>query len=95
MSAKSILQKEKRCMVCGATSGLHLHHVYSGMANRKISDRHGFVVWLCGKHHNLSNDGVHFNRELDMMIKKAFQREYEKTHSREEFMALIGRNYLD
>lgn len=26
--------------------------------------------------------------------KKKFQREYEKTHTREEFMEEIGRNYL-
>lgn len=95
MSTESILQKDKRCMVCGTKIGLHLHHVFGGYANRKISDQHGFVVWLCGKHHNLSNDGVHFNPELDLMIKKAFQREYEKTHTREEFMSLIGRNYLE
>lgn len=94
MTTPSILQKDKKCLVCGDTVGLHLHHVYRGYANRKISDKLGFVVWLCGKHHNLSNDGVHFNKDLDLMIKKACQREYEKTHTRDEFMNHIGRNYL-
>ena len=94
MTTPSILQKDKKCLVCGDTVGLHLHHVYGGYANRKISDKLGFVVWLCGKHHNLSNDGVHFNKDLDLMIKKACQREYEKTHTRDEFMNYIGRNYL-
>ena len=94
MTAPSILQKDKKCLVCGDKYGLHLHHVYGGHANRKISDKLGFVVWLCGKHHNLSNDGVHFNKDLDLMIKRACQREYEKTHSREEFMGHIGKNYL-
>lgn len=91
---ESILQKTKKCMVCGKTTGLHLHHVFYGYGNRQVSDKHGFVCWLCGKHHNLSNDGVHFNSELDLAIKKAFQREYEKSHSREDFMKLIGRSYL-
>jgi hypothetical protein len=27
-------------------------------------------------------------------VQAAVQREYEKTHTREEFMALIGRNYI-
>lgn len=95
MSAESILQKEKKCLVCGKRTGLHLHHVYSGYGNRQISDKHGFVVWLCGKHHNLSNDGVHSNKALDLMIRKEVQREYEKTHTRDEFMDLIGWNYLE
>jgi hypothetical protein len=42
----------------------------------------------------MSNDGVHFNRELDLKLKRACQAKYEETHSREEFIALIGRNYI-
>ena len=29
-----------------------------------------------------------------MMLKRHCQMKYEETHSREEFMALIGKNYL-
>ncbi len=83
----------RKCFVCGNTVGIHRHHVFGGR-NRKISDEHGFIVDLCGYHHNLSNDGVHFDKQLDLYIKQYYQREYEKTHSRAEFMALIGRNYL-
>lgn len=92
---KSIIQTEKECYVCKTTRGLHLHHVFYGHANRKISDDHGFVVWLCGEHHNLSKNGVHFNTALDETIKKDMQKEYEKKHTRDEFMELIGRNYLE
>ena len=92
---KSIMQDEKKCFACGTTMGLHLHHVYPGTANRKISDKHGFTIWLCGRHHNLSNDGIHFNKEFDLRVKQLCQKKYEETHSREEFMSLIGRNYLD
>ncbi len=84
----------RKCFVCGTTTGLHNHHVYGGR-NRKISDKNGFIVTLCGYHHNLSNEGVHFNPKLDLIIKQHYQREYEKTHSRVEFMRLIGRNYLE
>ena len=91
---KSILQNEKECYVCKTTKGLHLHHGFFG-PNRKISDKYGLVVWLCGKHHNLSNEGVHFNPELDRAIKQELQRKFEETHTREQFMAIIGRNYLD
>jgi hypothetical protein len=42
----------------------------------------------------MSYDGVHFNRELDLRLKRACQAKYEETHSREEFIALIGKNYI-
>lgn len=31
---------------------------------------------------------------LDLRLKQDCQRKFEETHSREEFMAIIGRNYL-
>lgn len=92
--AKSIMQTEKRCYVCGTTYDIHEHHIFYGTANRKQSEKHGFKVYLCGRHHNLSNEGVHFDRELDLRIKQDCQRLFEKTHSREEFMSIIGKNYL-
>lgn len=92
--AKSIMQTEKRCYVCGTTYDIHEHHIFYGTANRKQSEKHGFKVYLCGRHHNLSNEGVHFDRELDLRIKQDCQRLFEKTHSREEFMHIIGKNYL-
>lgn len=80
--------------MCGAISNLHLHHIY-GAANRKNSDRNGFVVYLCGAHHNQSNVGVHFNRELDLELKRECQSKFEEAHSRDEFMRIIGKNYLE
>ena len=72
-----------------------ISHIFAG-SRRKISEREGFVVYLIGRLHNLSEDGVHGKngRELDLMLKRACQAKYEETHSREEFMRLIGRNYL-
>ncbi|MFQ7472760.1 MAG: hypothetical protein ACLULK_01705 [Anaerovoracaceae bacterium] len=90
---KSILQEEKKCFVTGREYGLHKHHIYGG-GNRKISEKYGFFVYLIPELHNMSNKGVHFNKEFDMYLKKLCQVEFEKTHKREEFMNLIGRNYL-
>lgn len=89
----SILQDKKECYICKTTQGLHCHHIYFA-SNRKISEQNGFKVWLCGKHHNLSNEGVHFNRELDLYLKRTCQEKFEQTHSRSEFIDKIGRNYL-
>lgn len=91
---KSILQNRKECYVTGRTEGLHKHHVFGG-PNRKISEKNGFYIWLIPSLHNLSDKGIHFDKSFDLSVKRACQREYEKEHSREEFMKLIGRNYLE
>jgi hypothetical protein len=94
--AKSILQTEKECYITGLTSNLHKHHIYFGNPQRQISEKNGFWVWLTGVYHNQSNFGVHGKdgHELDLMLKKMCQRAYEKKHSREEFVQLIGKSYL-
>jgi DNA-directed RNA polymerase len=44
--------------------------------------------------HNMSDQGIHFNHELDLYWKRKCQAKFEETHSREEFIRLVGRNYL-
>lgn len=90
----SILQSSRECWFCGRVDGLERHHIYGGNPNRRISETNGFVVWLCHDHHNEPPYGVHFNREMSLALKRECQTAFEKTHSREEFMRLIGRNYL-
>lgn len=72
-----------------------IHHVFGGNGRRKISEREGFIVPLTNAEHNMSNRGVHFNKKLDRWLKCLCQSKYEETHTREEFIKLIGRNYLD
>lgn len=90
---KSILQDDlDYCFVCGRC-GTEIHHIFFGTGNRKLSDKHGLVVGLCYNHHR-GNKGVHFNRELDLMLKQTAQRQFEAMYSRAEFLALFGKNYL-
>lgn len=89
----SIMQCEKKCYITGRTTGLHRHHIYGG-ANRQVSEKNGFWVYLVAELHNMSDSGVHFNRALDLALKAECQRKFEETHTREEFMRLIGKNYL-
>ena len=91
---KSIIQKEKECLVCKAVHNIHLHHCFFGTANRKNSEKYGLTVYLCARHHNMSNNSVHFNKELDLKIKQTEQAEFEKTHTREEFRAIFGKSWL-
>ncbi len=93
--SKSILQNNKSCYVCGTTLNLHLHHIYYGTANRKLSDADGCVVYLCATHHT-GAQGVHFNRKLDLYLKCKCEKEYLNKYNKtvEDFLKRYGRNYL-
>lgn len=83
------------CALCGSKSKVATHEIFYGTANRKKSIEDGLVVNLCGDHHNLSSNGVHFNKELDLELKQKAQKTYEeKLGSREDFIKRYGRNYL-
>ena len=94
---KSIIQAADCCYFCGTSQNLHTHHVFFGLKNKSISDKYGFIVRLCLYHHNGGGNGkcVHQCREMDLELKRLCQEKFEETHTRDEFMALIGRNYLD
>ena len=91
----SILQRNKACYICGTTLNLHLHHIYGGTANRRLSDEDGCVVYLCQRHHT-GAAGVHHNRKIDLTLKarceQAWLKHYNKTI--EDFIARYGKNYL-
>lgn len=92
---KSILQKEKECLICKTTQGLHLHHCFEG-SRRRISDRYGLTVYLCGKHHNLSNQSVHMNESLNNDLKRWAQKKTIQYYgwSIEDFISRFGINYI-
>ena len=91
--AKSIMQKEKRCYLCGRVTDLELHHVIGGTANRKLSDRDGLTVWLCREHHT-GDSGVHMNRKKGDSLKRLAQIAFEARHSHDEWMNVFRKNYL-
>ena len=91
----SIIQSEKECFVCGTTYNLHSHHCLYGTANRKQAEKYGLKVWLCQEHHTGAS-GVHFNKDLDLYLKKLSQEAFEgKYGARNEFIRVFGKNYLD
>lgn len=68
-----------------------LHHCIHGTSNRKNADKYGLTVWLCPGHH----EKLHRDRELDLYFIRLAQSKFEETHTREEFMAIFGKNWLD
>lgn len=90
----SILQNAKECFFTGTTENLQCHHIFPGTANRRMSDKNGFWVWLRYDYHVGTPYAVHNDRERMTYLQRLCQKEFEKTHTREEFIALIGRSYL-
>lgn len=99
---KSILQeKDGRCYLCMILNNdyrihrvLHKHHIYGGPL-RDISEAEGFTVDLCVNHHEFAKEAVHENHGNLRLLQRICQMKYEETHTRQQWMDLIGRNYLE
>lgn len=92
----SILQKEKRCFICGLFDLVEEHHIFFGTANRQVSEEQGFKVWLCYEHHR-GTIGVHgkLGHSLDLRLKETCEKKYINLgHTKEEFIKLIGKNFI-
>ena len=81
------------CELCGCFSAIERHHVFGGRGRRQIAEKHKMVAYICTSCHRGPN-GVHNCRETDLKLKREYQQLFEQKHTREEFMALFGRNYL-
>ena len=80
------LIKSGICEFCGNYSKqLDPHEVYGG-SNRKRSIKHKFVKLICRK--------CHGNEDIIKQLRIDTQKEYMKTHTKEEFIRLIGKSYI-
>lgn len=99
---QSILhRKDGTCYLCcrlehdyRVHKDLEEHHAFPGNPWRQISEYFGFKVYLCPEHHRNGPAAVHNDAEMLRLIQRDIQEEYEQTHSREEWMAIMGKNYL-
>ena len=92
---KSLIQNGRYCYVCGTEYALHKHHIFYGSANRKLSEEDGAYCYLCYMHHNGGNYGVHFNKDLDIELKRECQEAWEQTKgTREDFIKRYGKTWL-
>ena len=74
-----------KCYYCGKEGKMDLHEVYGG-SNRTRSIKNGLVVPLCRI--------CHSNEEIIQYLRIKLQKEFEKTHSKEDFIKLIGKSYI-
>lgn len=85
----SILTNDmEHCYICG-NPFVDIHEIY-GAGNRRVSMKNGFCVPLCRQHHEY----VTINNDASVYLKQKCQHIYEQSHSREEFVTLLRRNYL-
>ena len=93
--AKSIIQKEKKCFICGTTSNLEKHHMIHGWANRKLAEKRGLWCWLCTCHHTGGEASPHRNSEVDLYLKRIAQTAYEgEIGTRKQFIDEFGKSFL-
>jgi len=90
---ESLLCPVKECYITGSRVNLHRHHVFGGPLRQK-SERWGCWVWLRADYHNMSEHGVHADRQLDLRIKRECQEAFEARFGHELFMEVFGKSYL-
>jgi hypothetical protein len=68
------------------------HHCLHGTANRKLADLYCLTEELCLKcHRRLHGKDGH---SMDLQLKQAAQRQFERAHGHEAWMQIFRRNYL-
>ena len=82
---------EDFCIYCG-TPYAQTHEVFEGNGRRQLSIIHKLQVKVCNDCHR--DIQTHPLTGRDLELKKEYQAEFEKTHSREEFRRLFGSSRL-
>lgn len=84
-----------KCYITGSTKAsgaeIHIHHVF-GASNKTNSEKYHFLMPLRADWHDLADYGIHFNRELDLKVKRACQEYWLKHYgTKDEFIAIFGK----
>lgn len=78
-----------KCCNCGSKIGIEKNEVYEG-AYRQISIKLGMVCPFCKKCYDVFHNDIMFN----LSYKVIFEKEYLKTHTKEEFIKMFGQDYI-
>ncbi len=91
----SILPEGEGYEVRRVCARLHKHHIFFGDGERALSEKYGLYVYMNPEDHNLSDEGVHFERELRMKLARLAQTAFEEHFPELSFVAIFGMNFLD
>lgn len=87
------MQDRKECYITRRTYPLHEHHIFEGTANRKKSEKYGLKIWLIPEYHNTTSNGIHFNYNLDLKVKKEAQRKFVERWGYQKWMQEFHKDY--
>ena len=75
--------------------GSHRHEVF-GASNRNKSIEDGLVIFLRPEDHNMSEKGIHANREFDLYAKRKAQLRWMEFYGKteEQFRKRYGKSWL-
>ena len=75
--------------------GSHRHEVF-GASNRQKSIEDGLVIFLRPEDHNMSEKGIHANREFDLYAKRKAQLRWQEFYGKteEQFRKRYGKSWL-
>ena len=75
--------------------GSHRHEIFYGY-NRQKSIEDGLVIFLRPEDHNMSDSGIHFNKEFDLYAKKKAQLRWMEFYGKtvEQFRERYGKSWL-
>lgn len=93
---KNIMGSRKGlCYLCGKYGPTEEHHIFGG-PNRRLSEEYGLKVNLCLECHQTGAAAVHRNKETMQMLHELGQQAFEnQIGSRDGFMKIFGRNYIE
>lgn len=87
---KSVIQTGRADFISGSVQKpVHKHHCLTG-GLRDFAERNGLFIYLAWDTHRY----LHDHPEFEIQMKRVAQYVYEKTHTREEWMINVRKNYL-
>ena len=78
-----------KCCNCGSKTGIEKNEVFEG-SYRQASIKYGMVCPFCKTCHSQFHNDIMFN----LFYKVMFEKEFLKTHSKEEFIKIFGQDYI-
>jgi hypothetical protein len=88
------------CAECGKINcELNKHEIFYGTGKRALSIKYGLVIPLCTDtcHNQYKSKGIHFDKEMCLKWHKTGQLKAMEYYNwtKEEFIKVFGKNYLD
>lgn len=79
--------------------GSHRHEIFYGFSNgnRNKSIEDGLVIFLRPEDHNMSDKGIHANKEFDLYAKRKAQLRWQEFYGKDKnaFIRRYGKSYID